>query len=54
MDIENRKKQLENLNRFINGSLNKLNSILDFMGWEAEKVIEVWLWDLSVYNIKLI
>lgn len=40
-NFEIRKRQLENLKQFICSSLEKTDSIIKFMGWDASKVIEV-------------
>lgn len=41
INLEIRKRQLENLKHFIFSSVEKTNSIIEFMGWDASKVLEV-------------
>lgn len=41
INVETRKKQLDNLKHFILLSLEKTNSIINFMGWDVSKVLEV-------------
>lgn len=40
-NIEVRRKQLEFLDQFIDSSKNKVDSILDYLGWTKEKLEEV-------------
>lgn len=40
-NIEVRRKQLENLDQFISSSKDRVESILDYLGWTSEKVNEV-------------
>lgn len=39
--LETRKRQLDSLKHFIFSSVEKTNSIINFMGWDASKVLEV-------------
>lgn len=43
-----RKKQLENLDQFISSSKDGVESILDYFGWNTEKISEV----SSKYSIR--
>lgn len=42
-NIEVRKKQLESLDQYLNFSKNKVQSILDKLGWSAKILLEVML-----------
>lgn len=41
INIDVRCKQLENLDQFISSSKDRVESILDYLGWTAEKINEV-------------
>lgn len=40
-NIEVRKKQLESLDQFISSSQDRVQSVLDFLGWKASEVLKV-------------
>lgn len=50
LNLEIRKRQLENLKQFIASSLEKTNSIINFMGWDLSKVVEVSIFTFVFYE----
>lgn len=42
-NIEVRKKQLESLDQFISSSQDRVQSVLDCLGWKASEVLKVKL-----------
>lgn len=40
-NIDIRRKQLESLDQFISSSKDRVDSILEHFGWNAEKVVKV-------------
>lgn len=40
-NIDVRKKQLQSLDQYITSSKDKVQSILDYLGWNTKKIIEV-------------
>ncbi|KAL3277687.1 hypothetical protein HHI36_013032 [Cryptolaemus montrouzieri] len=50
-NIEIRKKQLESLDQFLTSSRDKLQSILDCLGWSQEKIEEEKLFVNCPYNL---